>query len=99
MAKTSDTTTFDGKTAWVYGWGKTVFGGEGSDKKLLEANQTIFTASACKQMFGTTFTDGMICAGGNGKTPCQVCKGRGPKQPKNTLIFYVKLTLFCNYTT
>ena len=62
MAKTSDTTTFDGKNAWVYGeiilpwhpdimlsdqgWGKTSDGGDSSDV-LLEVDLPVVSNELC----------------------------------------------------
>ena len=78
-----DTETFYGKTAQVYGWGVTTFGGNGSDV-LQETNVTVVTPKVCqdtldavcdKHLNGkhcTNLTDGMLCAGSPGKDSCQV---------------------------
>merc|ERR1711990_698797 len=65
MAKTSDTTTFDGKNAWVYGWGTTSYGGASSDL-LLEVEVPVVSKETCSTAMAdfATITDGMICAGG-----------------------------------
>ena len=74
MAKSSDTTTFDGKNAWVYGWGATSYGGASSDV-LLEVEVPVVSKETCTTAMAdfTTVNDGMICAGGvEGKDSCQV---------------------------
>merc|ERR1712183_585439 len=77
LAKTSDTTTFDGKNAWVYGWGTTSYGGS-SSSVLLEVEVPVVTNDQCKTTMGSGITDGMICAGGvAGKDGCQGDSG-GP---------------------
>merc|ERR1712107_917293 len=51
LAKTTDTTTFDNKTAQVYGWGTTSYGGA-SSSKLLEVNVTVVTKAVCEAAMG-----------------------------------------------
>jgi len=70
-----DTSLF-GKTAWVYGWGTTSYGGDLSDT-LLEISIPIVTTDTCKVAYPGQIQDGMICAGENGKDSCQGDSG-GP---------------------
>lgn len=89
LAKTSDSTTFDGKNAWVYGWGTTSFGGDSSDV-LLEVELPVVSNEQCLTSFADLYnmtvedlqnyadTDSMICAGGvEGKDSCKG-DGGGP---------------------
>jgi len=83
LAKTSDTTTFDGKKAWVYGWGLTTHGGSPSDTKLLEAELPVVTNTVCKTEYTSgEIYDGALCAGGEGKTSCNGDSG-GPLSYKS----------------
>jgi len=76
LAQTSDTTTFDGKTAYVYGWGTTSSGGA-SSSKLLEVGVPVVTSAQCATSMGP-MEGGQICAGGEaGKDSCQGDSG-GP---------------------
>merc|ERR1712227_766171 len=76
LAQTSDTTTFDGKTAQVYGWGTTSSGGQ-SSSTLLEVSLPVVTNAQCATSMGL-IEDGQICAGGEaGKDSCQGDSG-GP---------------------
>lgn len=76
MALTTDTTTFDGKTAHIYGWGTTSFQGSSPDK-LLEATVPVVTKETCQTKWPSV-EDGMICAGGEeGTDTCQGDSG-GP---------------------
>merc|ERR1711953_406981 len=80
LAKTSDTTAFDGKSALVYGWGTTSYGGSSSLDKLLEVAVPVVTKETCKAAMEPkyTITDGMLCAGGvAGQDSCQGDSG-GP---------------------
>jgi len=80
LAKTSDTTAFDGKSALVYGWGTTSYGGSSSLDKLLEVAVPVVTKETCKAEMEPkyTITDGMLCAGGvAGQDSCQGDSG-GP---------------------
>ena len=80
LAKTTDTTTFDNKTAQVYGWGTTSYGGSPSNK-LLEANVTVVTNANCSATLGGSNGDaiyeGHLCAGDPGRDACQGDSG-GP---------------------
>jgi len=76
MAQTTDTDTFYGKSAWVYGWGTTSSGGS-SSATLLEVSVPVVTPDQCAVTMGTR-EDGQICAGGEaGKDSCQGDSG-GP---------------------
>jgi len=76
LAQTSDTTTFDGKIAQVYGWGTTSSGGS-SSSTLLEVSLPVVTNTQCATSMGL-IEDGQICAGGEaGKDSCQGDSG-GP---------------------
>ena len=71
MAQTSDSTSFDGKTAQVYGWGTTSFGGA-SSSKLLEVSVPVISNTQCSAAMGAVAA-GQLCAGGQaGKDSCQV---------------------------
>jgi len=76
VAKTGD--NFDGKKAWVYGWGTTSSGGATSDK-LLEVEVPIVSNTVCDAAMGVgLITDAMLCAGGElNKDGCQGDSG-GP---------------------
>jgi len=69
---------FEGKNAWVYGWGTTSFGGVSSNK-LLEVEVPVVSNQVCADaMPQYTITDGMLCAGGvKDKDGCQGDSG-GP---------------------
>ena len=72
MARTTDTNTFYGKTAYVYGWGVTSSGGKYSSK-LREVGVPVVTPAQCAISTLGTLADGQICAGGEaGKDSCQV---------------------------
>lgn len=76
LAQTSDTDTFNGKTAQVYGWGTTSSGGQ-SSSKLLEVSVPVVTSTQCATSMGP-MENGQICAGGEaGKDSCQGDSG-GP---------------------
>merc|ERR1712087_823297 len=76
LAQTTDATTFDGKNAWVYGWGTTSSGGA-SSSVLLEVELPVVTKATCETAMGP-MTDGQICAGGAlNKDACQGDSG-GP---------------------
>jgi len=80
LAKATD--NFEGKSAWVYGWGTTSFGGTGSDK-LLEVQVPVVSNADCKAAMGDGITDAMLCAGGEGgKDSCQGDSG-GPLTVEN----------------
>lgn len=71
LAQTSNTDTFYGKSAWVYGWGTIASGGSVSNT-LLEVSVPVVTPAECAVSMGTR-EDGQICAGGEaGKDSCQV---------------------------
>jgi len=76
VAQTGD--TFVGKNAWVYGWGRTTFGGIIPDK-LLEVEVPIVSTEECKlAMWDDSIKPGMLCAGGvEGEDGCQGDSG-GP---------------------
>jgi len=77
MAKTSDTTTFDGKKAWVYGWGALSYGTGQYPDVLMEVEVGVVTNDVCSNAY-TGINDGMICAGGvEGEDSCQGDSG-GP---------------------
>ena len=71
MAKNTDTTTFDGKTATVAGWGLIAEGGSLPDPWVpQEVNLPVLPASQCPGLGGSPAD---ICAGGEeGKGSCQV---------------------------
>ena len=73
MAKTTDATTFDGKTATVAGWGVTAEGGQFPDPLVPhEVSLPVLPASECP---GANGSPSDICAGGSaegGKDSCQV---------------------------
>jgi len=76
LAQTSDTDTFNGKTAQVYGWGTTSSGGSASSV-LLEVSVPVVTSTQCATAMGP-MENGQICAGGEaGKDSCQGDSG-GP---------------------
>merc|ERR1712048_299151 len=80
MAKTSDTTTFDGKKAWVYGWGALSYGTGEYPDVLMELEVSVVTKETCSTALAdfATINDGMICAGGvAGQDSCQGDSG-GP---------------------
>ena len=71
LAKTTDATAFDGKTALVYGWGTISSGGDASSK-LLEVEVPVVNKATCETAMGP-MEDGQICAGGvKDKDACQV---------------------------
>merc|ERR1711970_364596 len=71
---------FEGKKAWVYGWGTTSSGGSVSPK-LLEVEVPVVTNSVCNTAMepnGFPIDNSMVCAGGEaGKDGCQGDSG-GP---------------------
>ena len=72
LAQTTDTDTFNGKTAQVYGWG-TMDLGWVSSSKLLEASVPVVTSTQCATSIGGPIEAGQICAGGEaGKGSCEV---------------------------
>lgn len=78
LAKTQD--NYEGKNAWVYGWGATEYQGSSSDE-LLEVEVPVVSNTVCKAAMepeGFTITDAMVCAGGQlNKDGCQGDSG-GP---------------------
>jgi len=76
LANTTD--NFEGKSAWVYGWGTTSAGGPSSNK-LLEVEVPIVSNAVCdKAVIIADITEAMLCAGGvAGKDSCQGDSG-GP---------------------
>ena len=73
LAQTSDTDTFDGKMAQVYGWGRVSDNGIFSDK-LLEVSVPVVNNTQCATSM-SSFLHGLgtICAGGEeGKDACEV---------------------------
>merc|ERR1711936_954987 len=80
LAKSSDTTTFDGKTALVYGWGALSYGTGDYPDVLMELSVPVVSKETCQTALAgfATITDGMICAGGvAGQDRCQGDSG-GP---------------------
>jgi len=76
LAKTTDATTFDGKNAWVYGWG-TISSGGAASSVLLEVELPVVDKATCETAMGP-ITGGQICAGGAlNKDACQGDSG-GP---------------------
>ena len=71
MAKSTDATTFDGKMAWVYGWGHIAEGGPAPEPFVPhEVQLPVLAASECP---GADGSPSDICAGGEeGKDSCQV---------------------------
>jgi len=76
LPKTAD--SYEGKNAWVYGWGTTSYGGVGASK-LLEVEVPVVSNSVCQTaMPQYQITDAMLCAGGQlNKDGCQGDSG-GP---------------------
>jgi len=75
LAKSAD--NFEGKNAWVYGWGTTSFGGASADS-LMEVEVPVVSNSVCTAAMGNGITDQMLCAGGQlNKDGCQGDSG-GP---------------------
>ena len=71
LAQTSDTDTFNGKMAQVYGWGRVSTNGTFSDK-LLEVSVPVVNNTQCASSMGNIRL-GEICAGGeDGKDSCKV---------------------------
>ena len=72
MAQTSDTDTFTGKMAQVYGWGTVSTNGKLSDI-LLEVSVPVVNNTHCATTMGQIIEAGHICAGGEaGKDSCEV---------------------------
>ena len=88
LAQTSDTDNFYGKSAWVYGWGRTTNNPGSTSSTLLEVffyweneckrniinelSVPVVTPSECAVTMGTR-EDGQLCAGGEaGKDSCGV---------------------------
>merc|ERR1711915_887646 len=68
---------FEGKTAWVYGWGDNSSNQDYPDK-LQELSVEIVSDAVCKEVHNYPITDGMLCAGGvKGEDACQGDSG-GP---------------------
>jgi len=78
LPNTADNGKYDGKNAWVYGWGTTSYGGVGA-QKLLEVEVPVVSNSVCQAaMTQYQITDAMLCAGGQAnKDGCQGDSG-GP---------------------
>jgi len=78
LPNTADNGKYDGKNAWVYGWGTTSYGGVGA-QKLLEVEVPVVSNSVCQAaMTQYQITDAMLCAGGQlNKDGCQGDSG-GP---------------------
>merc|ERR1711970_1629646 len=78
LPNTADNGKYDGKNAWVYGWGTTSYGGLGA-QKLLEVEVPVVSNSVCQAaMTQYQITDAMLCAGGQAnKDGCQGDSG-GP---------------------
>merc|ERR1712066_170511 len=71
MAKTSDTNTFDGKNAWVYGWGALSYGTGQYPDVLMEVEVAVVTNDVCSTAY-SGINENMICAGGvEGEDSCQ----------------------------
>jgi len=86
LARASDNTTFDGKKALVYGWGKTS-SGDTADV-LQEAEVTVASKYLCMGTMlyeeGEIITDDMLCAAGHRTDACQGDSG-GPLTYKSGL--------------
>jgi len=77
-----DGENFDGKNAWVYGWGRTSFGGSVSSK-LLEVQVPVVSNAVCNAIMQAKITEFMLCAGGElDKDACQGDSG-GPLTVEN----------------
>jgi len=75
LPKTAD--NYEGKNAWVYGWGTIEYGGQ-SATKLLEVEVPVVSNSVCQAAMQQQITDAMLCAGGQlNKDGCQGDSG-GP---------------------
>ena len=75
LPKTSDTNSFYGKVAEAYGWGRTKYMGQVSDKLLTVRLPVVGPSNSdCrKSMSMSEYHVGKICAGGKkGKAACQV---------------------------
>ena len=72
LAKTSDTTSFDGKMAEAFGWSAEGANHLQRDKFLLqEVSLPVASKAACVSAMGSSVSDGHICAGGvAGKDVC-----------------------------
>ena len=78
LAQTSDTDTFNGKMAQVYGWGDLWCNGHIPDK-LMEVSVPVVNNTQCSKSMDIPgdyprIFPGSICAGGEGKDSCQVSK-------------------------
>jgi len=70
---------YEGKSAFVYGWGTTTSGGSTSVTQVLEAEVSVVQKTTCETNYGgsSVILDGMLCAAADGKDACQGDSG-GP---------------------
>lgn len=76
--------SYANQIAKALGWGATSEGGNSSNV-LLEVDLDVITNQRCRQSYGNSIKDGMLCAGRSGKDTCQGDSG-GPLVVGNTHI-------------
>ncbi|KAL1277870.1 hypothetical protein QQF64_024543 [Cirrhinus molitorella] len=82
----ADGSTFaEGTQSWITGWGKLNFGDNTIPNTLQEVKIPVVSNTYCKSLYGSSFTDNMMCAGPTegGKGLCQG-DGGGPMVIKDS---------------